>query len=135
MRQKNNNRIYLVSKRELGEQYREFQQRQRANWSALVPELTFVLLKCDAVRKHASIDAIAQEACGTYPGAFETSFNGKRIPDYALILLTLDRSKESNWGYAAGNWFKGWRLTRKGAAFARDVQRRRDALLQDRFAA
>lgn len=94
-----------------------------------------MLLKCGALPKRASIDAIAEEACGTYPGAFETRFSGKKVPDYSLILLTLDQAKKREWGYAAGDWFKGWRLTKKGVAFARDVQRRREVRLQQRLAA
>jgi hypothetical protein len=113
----------------------EFRQKERANWSELVPEIAFVLLKCDAVHKRRSIDAIAEEACGTYPGVFETRFNGKKIPDYSLVLLTLDQAKKRQWRYAAGDWFKGWRLTKRGAAFARDVQRHRDARLQHLLAA
>ena len=108
----------------------ELRQKERANWSELVPEMAFVLLKCGAVRKRAAIDAIAEEACATYPGAFETRFNNKRVPDYSLILLTLDQAKKRDWGYAAGDWFRGWRLTQKGASFARDVQRRRDELMR-----
>ena len=123
------------SQRRIDNWHEEFRQKERANWSELVPEMAFVLLKCDGVRKRASIDLIAEEACATYPGAFETRFNGKKVPDYSLVLLTLDQAKRRTWGYAAGDWFKGWHLTRKGAAFARDVQRRRDARLQERLAA
>src|SRR5439155_16677891 len=104
----------------------EFRQRQRANWSDLVPEIAFVLLKCRATHERAHIWEIANESVATYPGSFDTSFGGRKIPDYALILLTLAEAKKREWRYAAGDWFKGWRLTRKGAAFARDVQRRRD---------
>jgi hypothetical protein len=110
--------------------HEESWQRQRANWSELVPEIAFVLLKCRAGYERAHIREIADEAFATYPGSFETHFNGRKIPDYALILLTLTEAKKRGWGYAAGDWFRGWRLTRKGAAFARDVQRRRDGLRQ-----
>jgi hypothetical protein len=113
----------------------EFRQRRRANWSELVPELAFVLLKCRATRERAHMREIAAEAVATYPGSFNTSFAGRKVPDYALLLLTLAEARKREWGYAAGDWFKGWRLTRKGAAFARDVQRRRDARLQERLAA
>jgi hypothetical protein len=118
------------SKRRLDNHYKEFRQRQRANWSQLVPEITFVLLKCRATRERAHVGEIATEAVATYPGMFETYFNGRKIPDYSLILLTLDQAKKRDWGYAAGDWFKGWRLTQKGASFARDVQRRRDELMR-----
>jgi hypothetical protein len=101
----------------------------------LVPEITFVLLKCHARYERAHIREIAEEAVATYPGSFETYFNGRKIPDYSLILLTLAEAKKHAWRYAAGDWFKGWRLTKKGAAFARDVRRRCDGRLQQRLAA
>jgi hypothetical protein len=123
------------SKRRIHNRYEEFQQRQRANWSELVPEITFILLKCRATRERAHMWEIASELMATYPGSFDTSFGGRKVPDYALILLTLEQAKKREWGYAAGDWFKGWRLTKKGAVFARDVQRRRDARLQERLAA
>jgi hypothetical protein len=123
------------SKRHLDNHYEEFRQRQRANWSELVPEITFVLLKCRAVYERAHIREIANEAVTTYPGTFETYFNGRKIPDYSLILLTLTQANKREWGFIAGNWFKGWKLTKKGAAFSRDVQRRRDMRVQQRLAA
>src|SRR5436190_1677684 len=88
------------SKRRRDNWYEEFRQRQRANWSELVPEITFVLLKCRATRERAHIREIASQAVATYPGMFETHFNGRRIPDYSLILLTLAEAKKREWGYA-----------------------------------
>lgn len=123
------------SKRRLDNWHEEFRQRQRANWCELVPEITFVLLKCRATYERAHIREIAGEAVETYPERFDTYFNGRKIPDYSLICLALTEAKKREWRYAAGNWFKGWRLTKKGAAFARDVQRRRDVWLQERLAA
>ena len=128
-------RTYHRSKRHIENRHEEFQQRQRANWSKLVPEITFVLLKCRASYERAHIREIAEEAVTTYPGSFEAYFTGRKIPDYSLILLALAEAKKREWGYAAGDWFKGWRLTRKGRVFARDVQRRRDAWVQERLAA
>ena len=93
----------------------EFSHRQRANWSRLVPELTFVLLRYGANRKRIFTNEIAAEAAAIYPGDF----------DGPLVLLTLFEAKRREWGYAAGNWFRGWRLTKKGLAFAKDVERRR----------
>jgi len=126
-RQQSNPRWY--SKRRLENWAQESRQRQRANWCELVPEITFVLLKCRATYERAHIREIADEAVATYPGSFETRFDGRKIPDYSLILLSLSEAKKREWGYAAGHWFKGWRLTKKGAAFARDVQRRRETRL------
>ena len=123
------------SKRRLENWHEEFRQRQRANWCELVPEITFVLLKCRATYERAHIREIAGEAVATFPGMFDTYFNGLKIPDYSLIFLTLTEAKKRGWRYAAGDWFKGWRLTKKGALFARDVQRRRGARLQERLAA
>jgi len=92
--------------------------------------MAFVLLKCKAIYERSSIDDIAAKAAATYPASFETHFDRRKIPDLALVLLTLNEAKKREWGYVAGNWFKGWRLTKKGAAFARDVQRRGDLLRQ-----
>jgi hypothetical protein len=93
----------------------EFLHRQRANWSRLVPEIAFVLLRCDAHRKRVFTNEIVDEAVSTYPGDF----------DGPLVLLTLFEAKRREWGYVAGSWFRGWHLTRKGYAFAKDVERRR----------
>jgi hypothetical protein len=104
----------------------ESRQKQRASWSELVPEIAFVLFKCRAIRERSPIRDIAEEAAATYPASFETYFDRRKIPDYSLVLLALNEAKKREWGYAAGDWFKGWRLTKRGAAFARDVERRRN---------
>src|SRR5688572_26875330 len=101
----------------------ELWHKQRANWSRLVPELTFVLLRCGANRKRAFTNEISSEAVVTYPA----DFGFEKCPDQALVLLTLMEAKRREWGYVAGNWFRGWRLTKKGLAFAKDVERRRAA--------
>src|SRR4029453_2907966 len=112
------------SKRGLENWHEEFRQRQRANWYELGPETPFVLLKGRATYERAHIRELAGEAVATYPGRFDPYFNGRKIPDYSLIFLALTEAKKREWRYAAGDWFKGWRLTKKGAVFARDVQRR-----------
>jgi hypothetical protein len=104
----------------------EVQQRERVNWSRMVPEIAFVLLKCNAVRERSPMHEIANEAFATYPRVFETHFGDRKIPDDGLVLLTLNEAKRREWAYVAGNWFKGWRLIRKGLAFARDIERRRE---------
>lgn len=103
----------------------EFRQRQKAKWNQLIPEIAYVLLKCGATRHRAIINEIASEAFETYPYDFSNWFGQRRIPDHALILLTLTEGKRRKWGYVAGDWFHGWWLTRKGLAFARDVDRRK----------
>lgn len=103
----------------------EFFQRQKAKWNQLIPEIAYVLLKCGATRHRAIINEIAYKAFETYPHDFTTWFGQRRIPDHALILLTLTEGKRRKWGYVAGDWFRGWRLTKKGLAFARDVDRRK----------
>jgi hypothetical protein len=110
---------------EIEEDRHEFDQQKKAKWSCLVPQITYVLLRCDAKRRRASIYQIAEEDFLTYPNDFFTWHAGRRIPDLSLVLLTLDEAKKREWGYIAGNWFRGWRLTKKGLAFARDVERRR----------
>ena len=113
----------------------EFRNRERANWSELVPEITFVLLKCRATRERAHIHEIGEEAVATYPDSFDTYFAGRAVPDFSLILLTLAEAEKDAWRYVVGDWFKGWRLTRKGVVFARDVERRLVARLKHRIAA
>jgi hypothetical protein len=115
----------IVSK--MDQSQREFEQRQKAVWGRLVPEIAFVLLRCDAKRVRAGIHDIAGEALATYPDDFSTRFAGHRIPDSALVLMTLNEAKTRQWGYVAGDWFRGWRLTAKGLGFAKDVERRRAA--------
>jgi hypothetical protein len=66
----------------------EFWHRQRANWSRLVPEVTFVLLRCGADRKRVFTNEIVAEAAATYPSDF----------DGPLVLLTLFETKKSEWG-------------------------------------
>jgi hypothetical protein len=124
-------RFQRRSKRAMENWDYELRQKQRANWVELVPEITFVLLKCKATRERSPIREITEEAFATYPGVFETWFDRKKIPDYSLILLTLNEAKKREWGYVAGNWFKGWRLTKKGLAFARNVERRRHERRQE----
>jgi len=114
--------------RELEQSQEEFRHRQRANWSRLVPEMAFVLLRCGANRKRIFTSEIAAEAVATYPG----DFGYEKHSDQALVLLTLLEAKRREWGYAAGNWFRGWRLTKKGLVFARDVERRKKEKRQSR---
>ena len=111
--------------RKIERTHAEFLQRQKAKWSQLIPEIAYVLLKCGATRRRAMMNEIAAEAFETYPHDFFTWFGQRRMPDHALILLTLTEGKHRKWGYVAGDWFRGWRLTKKGLAFARDVDRRK----------
>src|SRR5438445_12050873 len=90
-------RLSRWSKRRMENFELQFQQERRANWSRMVPEIAFVLLKCNAIRERSSIRDIAEEAFATYPGAFETWFNGKKIPDHSLVLLTLGEAKKREW--------------------------------------
>lgn len=98
---------------------------QRAKWAQLVPQITFVLYLCDAIRERETLEVIADQAARTYPNSFVTRVGGKKVADLALVLLTLNEAKKREWGNLAGNWFRGWRLTRKGRAFAEDVWRRK----------
>ncbi len=110
---------------EVQQSQREFEQRQKAVWSRLVPQISFVLLRCDAKRRRASIYEIADEALATYPTDFSTGYGGRGVPDHSLVLLTLIEASKRAWGYTAGDWYRGWRLTKKGIAFAKDVERRK----------
>jgi hypothetical protein len=109
----------------LDEMFDEMHRKQRANWSQLVPEITFVLYLCGAIRERETIEVIGEQAVKTYPNSFITRVGGKKVPDLCLILLTLNEAQKRKWGYLAGNWFRGWRLTQKGRCFAEDVWRRK----------
>jgi len=98
-------------------------QRRRANWTQLVPQVTFVLFLCRATRNRVGIEGIAEQAVAAYPKSFYTVVDRKKIPDLSLIALTLGQAKRKDWGFVAGDWFRGCRLTRKGLQFARDVKR------------
>ncbi len=121
--------IREYSKRRLDELIRDSEvtnyNMNRANWPQLVPQITFILFLCDAIRYRETIEVIAEQAVKTYPKSFVTRVGGKKIPDLALILLTLKEAKKRKWGYLAGNWYRGWRLTKKGRSFAEDVWRRK----------
>lgn len=103
-------------------------QHNRAVWGSLVPEITFVLYLCGATRIRVGIEEVAAQAVSTYPEDFFTPIDGKKIPDLSLVLLALKAGKQRQWGYISGNWFRGWRLTRKGIKFSRDVERRKAQL-------
>ena len=92
---------------EMVQSQRESYQKQKAAWSRLVPQIAFVLLRCNARRMRADIYEIADEAFATYPADFVTWHSGRRVPDYSLVLLTLNEAKKRQWGYLAGNWFCG----------------------------
>lgn len=104
--------------------YEGLQRQHRTSWAALVPEITFVLYLCDAVRRKIRIEVIAAQADATYPDDFFTWVDGNRVPELALIQLILAEASTQEWGYVVGDWTTGWRLTKKGLRFAKNVARR-----------
>jgi hypothetical protein len=38
--------------------------------------------------------------------------------------MTLLEAKKKEWAYVKGNWYEGWKLTRRGLYFAKDIERR-----------
>ncbi len=109
--------------------YENLQRQHRTNWSALIPEIAFVLYLCDGIRTRARIERIAAQANATYPDDFFTWVDGKKVPDLALIQLILAEACAREWGYVVGNWQNGWRLTKKGFRFAKNVERRLETKL------
>lgn len=95
---------------EMQQSQREFEQRQKAVWSRLVPQIAFVRLRCDAKRRRASIYEIADEALATYPTDFSTGYGGRGVPDHSLVLLTLIEASKREWGVHC------WRLVSRMAA-------------------
>jgi hypothetical protein len=77
-------------------------RRKRADSTRRVPEITFVLYLCGAIRTRASLEEIAEQAMITYPRSYVTVVARKRIPDLALMLLTLNEGKKREWGFVAG---------------------------------
>ncbi|MEJ7622724.1 MAG: hypothetical protein WKF34_01905 [Pyrinomonadaceae bacterium] len=63
------------------------------------------------------------EALTTYPDYFYTWVNDDRVPDMAVVLLTLHEAAREK--FVAGNWHDGWRLTQRGLRSAKDIDRRR----------
>jgi hypothetical protein len=115
-----------ISKETLAPIYFESLRRaHRANAVGLVPEVVFCLFLCNGVRKSVGIEEIAAQASITYPADFFTWVDGERVPDLALILLTLNEATSRESGYTIGDWASGWHLTRKGLRFAKDVERRK----------
>lgn len=97
-------------------------QKQGASWSKLVPEIVFVLFICKGIREFVTIEEIGLQVTATYPKLFETKIGKDSIIDLSLVLLTLIECKKGK--YISGNWYKGWKLTRKGLLFSKDVERR-----------
>ncbi|MDD5557883.1 MAG: hypothetical protein PHN82_11665 [bacterium] len=95
------------------------------SWDELAPKIAFVLFLCGAIRKSVYTEQIAEQSAATYPDLFRSQIGGKKIPDTYIVEMALKQAKLKRWGYANGDWRNGWKLTRKGLAFAKDVERRK----------
>ena len=104
--------------------FENLQRERRSNLDSLVPEIAFTLYLCEATRKKASIETIAAQANATYPKDFFNWVDGRKVPDLALIQVILSEASSKEWRYVIGGWSSGWRLTKRGLRFAKDVQRR-----------
>ncbi len=62
-----------------------FRQEERASWGRLVPQMTFVLLLCDAVRGRVGVEEVAEQAMLTYPRDFVTWINGRKVSIVAFL--------------------------------------------------
>ena len=89
----------------------------------LVSEIAFVLLLCNADKKHVPFDVIARQAASAYPDDFSAIQDGRIVPQLAKIREALSEAKLQEWGYATGDWHFGWRLTKKGGIFAKRVEK------------
>lgn len=104
--------------------FENLQRHRRSNLDSLVPEIAFTLYLCEATHKKASIETIAAQANATYPKDFFTWVDGRKVPDLALIQVILSEASSKEWRYVIGDWSSGWRLTKRGLRFAKDVERR-----------
>jgi hypothetical protein len=102
----------------------KIKQKEKANWFKKVPQITYVLYLCNAVKDEVGIEEITGQAILTYPRDFTFRQDKKNIPDMSLILMTLLEAKKKEWAYVKGNWYEGWKLTRRGLYFAKDIERR-----------
>jgi hypothetical protein len=104
--------------------YESLRQAHRSNTEPLVPEIVFTLFLCGGIRKRIKLEEIAAQAVLTYPSDFHTWVDGSRVPDLATMLIALQEAVSPGWHYVIGDWSTGWRLSKKGLRFAKDVQRR-----------
>jgi hypothetical protein len=104
--------------------FEKMRRLRRSNSDSLVAEITFALYLCEATRKRASVETVAAQANATYPEDFFTWVDGKKVPDLALIQVILNEASSKTWRYVIGDWLSGWRLTKRGLRFAKDVERR-----------
>lgn len=98
---------------------------KNVDWGPFVPEITFALYLCGANEEYVDTEIIADQAARTYPNTFTTKIGKKKIPDTHIIVMALKEAKSNNWHYVRGDWVKGWKLTRQGILFAKDVERRK----------
>jgi len=54
-----------------------------------------------------------------------TKIGNKNVPDSYITVMALKEAKSTNWHYVLGDWVKGWKLTKQGIQFAKDVERRK----------
>lgn len=97
----------------------KYKSREKVDWGYLVPKLTFVLYLCDAIREYVDTEEIAIKAARTYPDSFSSG------TDTFKTVMVLEEAKSANWRYIRGDWLNGWKLTRRGVDFAKDVERRK----------
>ena len=105
--------------------YEGLREAHRYASQGRVLELVFCLFLCKGVRKAIRIEEITGQAITTYPDYFYTWVNDDRVPDMAVIMLTLHEAAMEK--LVAGNWHDGWRLTQRGLRSAQDIDRRRMA--------
>ena len=103
--------------------YEGLKEQHRYSSQGRTVELVFCLFICKGNRKYIRIEEITGQAITTYPDYFYTWVNDERVPDMALVMLTLQEAVDEK--LAIGNWYNGWRLTKSGARLGKDVERRK----------
>lgn len=105
--------------------FESLRQEHRVIAAGRVTEIVFCLYLCNGIRRNIRIEEIAAQASITYPDYFFTWVAGERVPDLAIILLTLKDATSKDENCVIGDWSRGWHLTKRGLCLAKDIERRR----------
>ena len=70
-----------------------YSSEKEVNWGSFVPEITFVLYLCDAIKEYIDTEVVTDQAAITYPDIFLTKIGNKSVPDTYITVMTLGSVK------------------------------------------